>query len=216
LAQFRFDLEFAIDGKEKPAAAIAPRRTAGGTIIVDWYSTDDPANPQNWSRAKRALVSLVVCVYTFAVYCGSSIWLSSEIGVMEEWGISMQEASLPLSLYVLACTHASLARPFAANRSTDGLGPLLFAPLSEIPSIGRNPVYAVTFAIFVIISVPAVLVKSFGGLLALRFLQGFFGSPCLANGGASMQDMYSELNQPYAMVFWVSGMLYAIFQASSF
>lgn len=37
--------------------------------------------------------------------------------------------------------------------------------------------------------VPTALVNNIGGLLFLRFLQGFFGSPCLANGGATMQDM---------------------------
>ena len=107
---------------------------------------------------------------------------------MAAFGVSAQQAALPLSLYVLAY----------------GIGPLLFAPLSEIPSIGRNPVYAVTFVLFVVLCLPTALVNSFGGLLVLRFLQGFFGSPCLANGGASMQDLYSELNIPFAMTVWVS------------
>ena len=84
------------------------------------------------------------------------------------------------------------------------MGPLLWAPLSELPSIGRNPVYIGTFTLFVILSVPTALVKNFGGLLALRFLQGFFGSPCLANGGATMQDMYSLLNLPFFLSTWVS------------
>jgi MFS family permease len=61
--------------------------------------------------------------------------------------------------------------------------------MSEIPAIGRNPVYFVTFALFVILCLPTALVDNFGGLLVLRFLLGFSGSPCLANGGASMGDM---------------------------
>ena len=81
---------------------------------------------------------------------------------------------------------------------------MLFAPLGEIPSIGRNPIYAITFIIFVVLSVPTALASSFSGLLALRFLQGFFGSLCLANGGATMQDLYSELNLSYGMIIWVS------------
>lgn len=90
------------------------------------------------------------------------------------------------------------------NKPLDGIGPLIFAPLSEIPSIGRNPVYAISFIAFVALSAPTALLNSFNGLLALRFFQGFFGSPCLANGGASMQDLYSELSIPFAMVLWVS------------
>ena len=61
-----------------------------------------------------------------------------------------------------------------------------------------------TFCLFVIMSIPTPLVKNFAGLLVLRYLQGFFGSPCLANGGATMQDMYSLLYLPYAMTVWVS------------
>ena len=61
--------------------------------------------------------------------------------------------------------------------------------MSEIPTFGRNIPYVATFAIFLILGIPTAVVDNLGGLLVLRFLQGFFGSPCLANGGASMQDM---------------------------
>jgi DHA1 family multidrug resistance protein-like MFS transporter len=69
------------------------------------------------------------------------------------------------------------------------MGPLIFSPLSEIPVIGRNIPYLVTFGIFVALCVPTALIDNFAGLLVLRFLQGFFGSPALATGGASMQDL---------------------------
>lgn len=54
-----------------------------------------------------------------------------------------------------------------------GVGPRIFAPLSDIPWIGRNPVYVIIFRIFVILGIPTAVVDNFGGLLALRFLQGF-------------------------------------------
>jgi MFS family permease len=61
--------------------------------------------------------------------------------------------------------------------------------MSEIPVFGRNAPYMVSFALFVILCVPLALVENFAGLLVLRFLVGFMGSPCLATGGATMQDM---------------------------
>lgn len=64
--------------------------------------------------------------------------------------------------------------------------------MSEVPVFGRNIPYITTFFIFVILAVPTALVENLGGLLVLRFLQGFFGSPCLASGGASMQDIVSS------------------------
>ena len=55
-----------------------------------------------------------------------------------------------------------------------------------MPQFGRNLPYVSTFAIYVILTVPTSLVDNFGGLMTLRFLLGLFGSPCLANRGASM------------------------------
>ncbi|OBT91980.1 hypothetical protein VE01_09948 [Pseudogymnoascus verrucosus] len=167
---------------------IYPVKTADGLVLVDWYSTDDPANPQNWSMGKKSWVGLLICLYTFVVYTGSAIYTSSIPQVIEKFNISEVDASLPLSLYVLAY----------------GMGPLVFSPLSEIPRIGRSPVYLVTMFIFTIISIPTALVNNFAGLLVLRFLQGFFGSPCLATGAATMSDMVSMLYLPYALIAWVS------------
>lgn len=184
----RLDVDNQLALEKTKSKPIAPVKTSDGHILVDWYTTDDPANPQNWSNTKRGFVALILCLYTFSVYTGSAIYSSGTEGVINEFGVSATDASLPLSLYVLAY----------------GIGPLLFAPLSEIPLIGRSPVYFTTFLFFVIISFPTAVVNNFAGLLVLRFLQGFFGSPCLANGGATMQDMYSLINLPYAMTVWVS------------
>ena len=184
----RLEVEAELAVERTKSIPVAPQKTSDGTILVDWYTTDDPANPQNWSIHKKNFVSLTICLYTFAVYTGSAIYTPGEEGVMRRFGVSPENASLPLSLYVLAY----------------GIGPLLFGPLSEIPVIGRNPVYITTMFFFVIISIPTPLVNNFAGLLVLRFLQGFFGSPCLANGAASMQDMYSLLYLPYAVTGWVS------------
>ena len=117
---------------------------------------------------------------------GSSIYAPSTYGVQQEFGVGQQLAYMGLSMYVLAY----------------GIGPLLWSPLSEIPVIGRNPPYMVTFAIFVILCVPTALADNFAGLIVLRFLQGFFGSPCLATGGATMGDLYSLVKLPYILSIW--------------
>jgi DHA1 family multidrug resistance protein-like MFS transporter len=166
---------------------IVPAKTADGIVLVDWYTTDDPANPQNWSRGKKAWVTFVMCFYTWVVYTGASIIAPSEAGIMAEFGVGYTKAVLSLAIYVLAY----------------GVGPLLFAPLTEIPIIGRNPVYYVTFILFFALSIPTAVVKNYAGLLVLRFLQGFFGSPALANAGATFGDMYSLLYVPYALSWWV-------------
>ncbi|KAH6721073.1 multidrug transporter [Leptodontidium sp. MPI-SDFR-AT-0119] len=186
--QDRLEVEQQLSLARTETKPIAPLKTSDGIVLVDWYTTDDPANPQNWSNGKRAFITIVVCLYTFVVYTGSAIYTSSAPELMQKWGLSHVKGSLPLSLYVLAY----------------GVGPLIWAPLSEIPIIGRSPVYASTMALFTIISLPTAMADNFAGLLVLRFLQGFFGSPSLANGAASLQDMYSFLYLPYALVAWVA------------
>jgi DHA1 family multidrug resistance protein-like MFS transporter len=86
----------------------------------------------------------------------------------------------------------------------DGIGPLLFSPLSEIPSIGRNPPYVISFAIFVVISICLAVLDNFPAIVMLRFFQGFFGSPCLATGGATIHDIYSPSAAPYGIAIWVA------------
>jgi DHA1 family multidrug resistance protein-like MFS transporter len=182
------DIENTKTGEKDEPIPIVPTRTKDGSILVDWYNTDDPANPHNWSNRRRGFLALLICTYTFVVYTTSAIYTASEPGVMEKFHVSSLKASLGLSIYVLGY----------------GVGPLIFSPLSEIPRIGRSPVYIVTMLLFVVISIPTALVNNFPGLIVLRFLQGFFGSPCLASGGASMGDMYSLMALPFAMIAWVS------------
>ncbi|KAL7915668.1 major facilitator superfamily domain-containing protein [Trichoderma velutinum] len=167
---------------------IVPQTTKDGAILVDWYFTDDSDNPYNWSRNKRLAINVIICLYTFVVYTTSAIYTTSEGGIMQRFGVSEIKATLGLSIYVLGY----------------GIGPLIFSPLSEIPLIGRNPVYIVTMFLFVIISIPTAFAPNYPGLMVLRFLQGFFGSPCLASGGASLGDMYSLMALPYAMMSWVA------------
>jgi DHA1 family multidrug resistance protein-like MFS transporter len=107
---------------------------------------------------------------------------------MVKFGVSIHVSSLGLALYVLGY----------------GMGPLLFSPLSEIARFGRNPTYVITYFLFMILSLPTAMVNNIGGLLFLRFLQGFFGSPCLATAPATMGDMYSFIKFPYILAVWTS------------
>lgn len=120
----RADLEqqFSLAAAERgPSRPIVPETTHDGTILVDWYATNDPANPQNWAFGKKLVVLLLILLYTMGVYMGSAIYSPSIPGVMQRFGVETGAASLGLSMYVLAY----------------GIGPLLFSPLSEIPIIGE-------------------------------------------------------------------------------
>lgn len=164
-----------------------------GAVVVGWYDDSDAANPRNWSNGKRAVVSFIIWFYTFTVYATASIYINSIAGIMDEFHVGQIAATLGFSLYVLGY----------------GIGPMVFSPLGEIEAVGRNPTYIVTMIVFVVISIPASLTPTYAGLLVLRFLQGIFGSPCLATGGATVSDMYSMAVLPYAMLAWVSASYFA-------
>lgn len=116
--------DLAVD-REK-SNVIVPQKTADGVILVDWYTTDDKANPQNWSSWKKVYAVMIVFFYTLVVYCTSSIYVLGQEMVMKEFNLSFAEGSSILSLYVIGY----------------GLGPLLFSPLSEVPAFGRNIPYS--------------------------------------------------------------------------
>ncbi|PYI23482.1 MFS general substrate transporter [Aspergillus japonicus CBS 114.51] len=158
----------------------------GRSASHDWETHN--ANPQNWPFSRKVFTASVIYIYTFVVYAGSAMYMSAVPVLVKQMGMSEQRALLGLSAYVLGY----------------GAGPLLWGPMSEIPSIGRSVVYFSSFMVFIVITVGAASVDSFSTFVFLRSIQGFFGSPCLANGAASMYDMFDETQYPYALGLWTA------------
>jgi DHA1 family multidrug resistance protein-like MFS transporter len=114
--------------------------------------------------AKKVFVTFEICLLTFSVDIGSGIYTPGILTVMQEFHVSHVTATLGLTLFVAG----------------HGLGPLLWSAMSEVPYIGRNPVYILILAVFVALQVPIALAGNLGTLLAFRFLTGCFGSPARA------------------------------------
>ncbi|KAJ7232962.1 major facilitator superfamily domain-containing protein [Mycena haematopus] len=157
--------------------------------LVDWDGESDPENPRNWSFRKRAFVAFEISFLTFSIYIGSAIYTSSIPGLMSEFNVSLTTATLGLTLYVLAY----------------GIGPMFLSPLQELPILGRNPVYMATLFLFVIFQIPIVTATNISTVLAMRFMTGFFGSPALATGGASMADIFPQSQFAYVLGIWALG-----------
>lgn len=97
----RFEVEQEEAIERQQSSIIAPQRTADGILLVDWYTTDDPANPQNWNSWKKVWVSFIIFMYTFSVYSASAIYTSAQPQVMAKFGVGQAKGSLGLSMYVL-------------------------------------------------------------------------------------------------------------------
>jgi MFS transporter, DHA1 family, multidrug resistance protein len=53
----QFSMAIAEKGPSQP---IVPDKLDDGTILVDWYTTDDPENPQNWPLRKKLFVTFQI------------------------------------------------------------------------------------------------------------------------------------------------------------
>ncbi|KAK9243149.1 major facilitator superfamily domain-containing protein [Lipomyces tetrasporus] len=175
-------LDFESDYSSSSSAA----STLSHSYVVDWYGQDDPENPRNWSDMKKLLILAEICFLTFSVYIGPAMYTPGIEQIMEEFHVGSVVALLPLAVYVAAY----------------GIRPMIFAPLSETPLIGRNWVYVPSLLLFVGLQIPTALVKNIGGFIAVRAITGFVSSPPLANGGASIGDAVSMNNLSYGLALW--------------
>jgi DHA1 family multidrug resistance protein-like MFS transporter len=83
---------------------------------------------------------------------------------------------------------------------------LQLSPLSNLPSIGRSPVYVLGSLAFCLINIGTALAKNVSTILVLRFIGGFVGSAPISVGGATLMEIYGPPEVPYAIAFYaVSG-----------
>ncbi|KAG6356254.1 hypothetical protein INS49_015641 [Diaporthe citri] len=164
-----------------------PREEEGQAVtVVDWYGSDDPANPVNWPGWKKFMVYLTINYCSMTVYMAATTYTVSQTQIKEKFDVSTLVAASGVGFFIIGY----------------GIGPMFWSPLSEISSIGRNIPYVLGMTLFIIISIPTALAKNIGGLLFLRSLQGLFGSPILSTGGASLTDIADLYNRPYSLFTW--------------
>ncbi|KAL9610745.1 MAG: hypothetical protein Q9167_004564 [Letrouitia subvulpina] len=156
--------------------------------LVDWYGPDDPENPQNWPSSWKVLVVFQMCLLNFSVYIGSSIYTPGEESIMKDFHSSETVATLGLSLFTLGY----------------GVGPMLWSPMSEIPKLGRGGIYFWTLLGFILLQLPTGFAVNMPMFLVFRWLTGFFGSPSLATGGATIGDIYDPSKVAYGICIWAS------------
>lgn len=70
-----------------------------------------------------------------------------------------------------------------------GAGALFAGPFSE--TLGRNPIYIVTLAIYMAFLAGAGVSQTYSQQFATRFFAGFFGSTPLTCAGGSLSDIWN-------------------------
>ncbi|KAK3643958.1 MFS siderochrome iron transporter 1 [Elasticomyces elasticus] len=146
--------------------------TEDNPYIVLWID-DDARNPMLYSRVKKWTITAIAALSTLAVTLLSSVYAGGREGIVQEF--------LGVSLFVLG---------FA-------LGPLLWAPLSEI--FGRQILYVCTYGALTVFSAGAAGSKNIQTLLILRFLAGAVGSSPLTGAVGVIADLFVAKERGPAM-----------------
>ncbi|KAG2042966.1 major facilitator superfamily domain-containing protein [Suillus americanus] len=154
----------------------------------DWEH--DPANPRNWSSAKKWTATTIVALYTFVTPLASSIMAPGLPDVALKFGITNPTViALTLSIFLLS---------FA-------IGPLFVAPLSEV--YGRVWVLHLGNLFFLAFNLGCALSRDTVSFIVLRFLAGLAGSAPMACGGGVVSDLFAERDRASAMALYSIGPL---------
>lgn len=136
------------------------------------FTPGDPGNPKNWSKAYKWWCTMVVAITCFAVAFNSAVITADFIGPAETFGVSQEVSLLAITLFVVGF----------------GVGPMAFAPLSEI--CGRRIIYASTLLIAVIFIIPCAVAKNIGTLLVCRAIDGIAFSAPMTLVGGTLADLW--------------------------
>lgn len=81
---------------------------------------------------------------------------------------------------------------------------MLWAPMSELPQLGRSNLYLWTLLVFCLLSLGAGFAVNMPMFLVFRLIQGFFGGPSLINAAATIGDMYDPARTAYGVCIWAA------------
>ncbi|ORY07261.1 putative MFS multidrug transporter [Clohesyomyces aquaticus] len=139
--------------------------------LVTW-KIHDPENPKNWSKPYKWWCTMCVALTCFVVAFNSAVITADLEGVAEEFHVSMEVALLTITVFVVGF----------------GIGPMMFAPLSEV--LGRRPIYASTLLIAVIFTIPGAVSKNIATLIVTRAFAGIAFSAPMTLVGGTLADLW--------------------------
>ncbi|KAH6658057.1 major facilitator superfamily transporter [Truncatella angustata] len=148
-------------------------------FVVGWEGPNDPANPRNWTVAKRVCCTLQISLIAGAVGVASGIDATILPQAAEDLGVSDVAESLATGMYLIG----------------QGMGSLIAGPFSE--TFGRNYVYAGSVFVYMVWIMASGLAPNFGAQITFRFLAGCAASTPLVCSGGSVSDMFNSLEKTW-------------------
>jgi DHA1 family multidrug resistance protein-like MFS transporter len=132
-------------------------------VLVDFEGPDDPYRPMNWPTKKKILTTLMYGFTTMSATWASSAYSAGTRQIAAEFHVGNQVAVLGTTIFLFGF----------------GLGPLLWAPLSEV--YGRRIAVLTPMFVAICFSFGSATAKDFQTLMITRFFGAFFASAPVTN-----------------------------------
>ncbi|KAK0761547.1 hypothetical protein N5P37_006500 [Trichoderma harzianum] len=141
--------------------------------LVDFDGVEDPYRPLNWPTHKKILTTVLYGLVTMSATWASSSYSVGTDQVAKEFHISTQVATLGTTLYLIGF----------------GIGPLLWAPLSEV--YGRRVPVLTPMFVAICFTFATATAKDVQTIMLTRFWGGFCASAPMTNTGGVLGDLFS-------------------------
>ncbi|KAI5926313.1 MFS general substrate transporter [Camillea tinctor] len=152
--------------------------------IVNFDGPDDPYRPHNWPTHKKVSTTMLYSLVTMTATWASAAYSPSTDQIAAQFHVDTQVATLGTTLFLLGF----------------GLGPLLWAPLSEV--YGRRVAVLTPMFVAVCFSFATATAKDLQTIMITRFWGAIFASAPVTNTGGVLGDLYSPAYRGIAMVWY--------------
>ncbi|KAL2431438.1 Efflux pump bik6 [Exophiala dermatitidis] len=149
--------------------------------LVDFDGPDDPYRPLNWNMTKKVITTGLYGFTTMSATWGSSAYSPGTQQVARQYGVGNEVSTLGTTLFLFGF----------------GLGPLLWAPLSEV--YGRKNAVLPPMFIAACFAFGTGAAKDIQSIMILRFFSGFFASAPVTNTGGVLADLFPSSQRGIAI-----------------
>ncbi|KAI9836148.1 MAG: hypothetical protein M1838_005126 [Thelocarpon superellum] len=151
-------------------------------FLVDFDGPDDPYLPLNWPFRKKLITTTLYGFTTMGATWASAVYSPGIYQIAGDFNVSTEVSILGISLLLFGF----------------GLGPMLWAPLSEI--YGRKPAVLMPYFLAAVFSFGTATAKDIQTVLITRFFAGLFGSAPVTNTGGVLADIWAPQERGAAIV----------------
>ncbi|KAK7204365.1 MSF drug transporter [Myxozyma melibiosi] len=175
---------FTADDSHEEIADFTPQPTHVDLekFVVGFDGPDDPYSPLNWPLRKKIYTTLVYSLCTFGPQMSSSIYGSVASNISTQFDEPTLISLLGVTVFMIGI----------------GLGPMLFAPVSELYGRKRGVIVPLFFS--GIFALGCGFSQNFATILICRFFQGLFGGAPVANTGGVLGDIWKPSMRGIALV----------------